>query len=220
MGSDKSLLGPPDHPLAARVSAALRDAGVDAVMLVGGDGPALRGFGDEWFDDEVPGSGPLGGVCTVARRRPDASLLVCACDMPGLAGMDMVPLLRAISASGAAAGTPPTVADADSEGVDGVGHSGADPSPPGVRLTAGPGADVAVYDVGGVPQWSVVALSPRASASIVGSFDDGERSMHRAMRAPALVVARLNPDRPDALRDVDRPEDLPPMLRRRHRPPR
>ena len=42
MGADKALLGPVGAPLVGRVVAALRDAGADDVLLVGGDGDALR----------------------------------------------------------------------------------------------------------------------------------------------------------------------------------
>lgn len=184
MGHDKALLGPARRPLAARVVAALRDAAVDEVVLVGGDGRALRLFADGWVADDHPGAGPLGGLSTVARRRPGSALLVCACDLPDIEGDDLTPLLESIAPTEApevdAGGTPP---------------------------------DVVVYEVDGIAQWSALGITARAATRAATAFDAGERSLHRALRVPELHLRRLRPERPEALRDADRPDDLPAELR-------
>ncbi|UDY36432.1 molybdenum cofactor guanylyltransferase [Dermatobacter hominis] len=71
-------------------------------------------------------------------------------------------------------------------------------------------ADVGVPVVGGMPQWSAMALSARAAAALAGEFRAGERALHRAVARSGLAVAHVVPGRPEAVADVDRPEDLPP----------
>lgn len=78
------------------------------------------------------------------------------------------------------------------------------------------GADVAAFDLDGRTQWSATALSARATDVAVDRFRSGERSMWRTFTSTRLVQRRLEPARPDALADADRPEDLPERLR----PPR
>lgn len=78
------------------------------------------------------------------------------------------------------------------------------------------GADVAVFEMQGRPQWSLVALSVTATATAVETFGSGERSLWRAFTSESLDVRRLEPRRPEAIRDADRPADLPERLR----PPR
>jgi molybdopterin-guanine dinucleotide biosynthesis protein A len=70
-------------------------------------------------------------------------------------------------------------------------------------------ADVAVHDVGGTPQWSAVALSAAAARALGAEYRQGERAIHRAVARSGLAVAHVAPSRPDAVHDVDRPEDLP-----------
>lgn len=178
MGVDKALLGPPGGPLAGRVAGAVVAAGVEEVLLVGGDGDRLSSLGFRWSPDDQPGSGPLGGVATVARVLPDVTLLVCACDLPRVAGTDLAPLVERVGDARNAAR-----------------------------------ADVAVFDVGGVPQWSAIALTPTAHSSARVAYEAGERSLHKALSSPPLRVAHLVPTRPGALRDADRPAELPPELR-------
>jgi molybdenum cofactor guanylyltransferase len=108
MGTDKALLGPPGHPLAGRVVAALIDAGVDGVVLVGGDGPRLRsavGGAADWVPDQRPGEGPLAAMATAAAARPGRDLVVCSCDLPSVTGADLGPVLAAL-VDGAPAAVP------------------------------------------------------------------------------------------------------------------
>ncbi len=75
------------------------------------------------------------------------------------------------------------------------------------------GAAVAVFDLDGVPQWSAAALSAEAAAAALDSFRSGERSLHAALGARTAGAGGdlriLRAERAAALRDVDRPEDLP-----------
>lgn len=69
--------------------------------------------------------------------------------------------------------------------------------------------DAAVYELDGVAQWSVMALSVRAAAGLAAAFAAGERSLHGGIAATGLAVAHLTPPEPHAIRDADSPEDLP-----------
>jgi len=82
MGTDKCLLPVDGVPMVARVAAALRAAGCNPVVAVGGDGPALQALGFAVLPDEYPGEGPLGGVITALGAAGDAeAVVVVACDL-------------------------------------------------------------------------------------------------------------------------------------------
>lgn len=184
MGTDKALIGPPGEPLAIRVADAIAGTGVDEVVLVGGDGDRLAGLGRRWIPDHAPGAGPLGGLATATGRFPATPLLVCACDLPRLTAAALVPLIDVLH-------DPNALHDTDAL------HD------PDGRV------DVAVFDVDGSPQWSAVALSARAAGHARAEFDRGERALRHALGAPTLQVRHLRCDLPEAIRDADRPEDLP-----------
>jgi molybdopterin-guanine dinucleotide biosynthesis protein A len=98
MGTDKATLELDGVAMARRTAGALREFGVGTVMTVGGDAPALAGFGDRHVDDQHPGQGPLGGVATAVGAARGSTLVVVACDLP-----DLDPeLLSALWAAGAA----------------------------------------------------------------------------------------------------------------------
>jgi molybdopterin-guanine dinucleotide biosynthesis protein A len=98
MGPDKATLELAGVAMARRTADALREFGVGIVMTVGGDAPALAGFGDRHVDDQHPGQGPLGGVATAVGAARGSTLVVVACDLP-----DLDPeLLSALWAAGAA----------------------------------------------------------------------------------------------------------------------
>ena len=71
--------------MAARVADALRAAGAEPVLAVGGDRPALRGARAALVADRYPGEGPLGGILSAfAAVGPDALVAVVATDLPDL----------------------------------------------------------------------------------------------------------------------------------------
>lgn len=109
MGTDKALLavGDPPMPLAARVGAALRDAGCPDVTCVGGDQGALTTLGLSVVPDDHPGEGPLGGVLTGLRVAALPTVVVLACDLPAIDGATIRGLLATLgSASSAQAAVP------------------------------------------------------------------------------------------------------------------
>jgi len=95
MGRDKASIRVGDATLAGRVAAALRAAGADPVVTVGGPGADVA--------DEVPGAGPLAGVLAALRWSPAAVVVVAPCDLvsPDPAAF------RALAAAVAVAGGPP-----------------------------------------------------------------------------------------------------------------
>ena len=99
-GRDKALLRVGGVPLAARVAAALTDAGATRVITVGGDAEGLRAVGLDAFDDPREGSGPLGGVATALRvLAAHEVVVVLACD---LVGADPVAIRTVVDALGEA----------------------------------------------------------------------------------------------------------------------
>ena len=86
MGVDKAAL------FADRVVAALRSAGADEVLLVGG----------HELPDEHPGRGPLGGIATALRSARHDVVAVLACDLPNASADGIRAVVDALAASGSA----------------------------------------------------------------------------------------------------------------------
>jgi molybdopterin-guanine dinucleotide biosynthesis protein A len=83
MGADKALLVVDGQPLAVIVADALRTAGADRVVAVGGDLDGLRALGLDAVPDLHPGEGPLGGILTALDATTEDVVVVLACDLPG-----------------------------------------------------------------------------------------------------------------------------------------
>jgi molybdenum cofactor guanylyltransferase len=85
MGRDKALVPSPDGRALALVAVdALRGAGAEEVVVVGGDEASLRALGLPWVADIHPGEGPLGGILTAFAHTAAELVVVMACDMPGV----------------------------------------------------------------------------------------------------------------------------------------
>ncbi len=82
MGTDKALIEVDGVPLARRVANALRAAGADPVIAVGGDLEALTAPGLTVTPDRHPGEGPLGGILTALAETTEDVVVVLACDLP------------------------------------------------------------------------------------------------------------------------------------------
>ncbi len=82
MGTDKALIEVDGVPLARRVANALRAAGADPVIAVGGDLEALTALGLTVTPDRHPGEGPLGGILTALAETTEDVVVVLACDLP------------------------------------------------------------------------------------------------------------------------------------------
>lgn len=89
MGRPKAtLLGPGDETFLALAVRALREAGADPVLVVGGDPPKVEGT--QHVPDLNPGQGPLAGLEAALSASPHDWVALVACDMPRLSA----PLLR------------------------------------------------------------------------------------------------------------------------------
>ena len=85
MGRDKATLPVDGVPMAARVAEALRRAGAEPVLAVGGDEGALQALGLTWVADRHPGEGPLGGILSAFAAVADHDLVaILATDLPDL----------------------------------------------------------------------------------------------------------------------------------------
>lgn len=95
-GRDKATAPTGSGPLGARVVVALRAAGVDPVVAVGGRaGPEL---GLPTVADRWPGEGPLAAVATVLLWARRGLVLVVPCDLPSLDPGDVARVVdRAVS---------------------------------------------------------------------------------------------------------------------------
>ncbi len=90
-GSDKALADAGDTTVGRRVVAALRGAGIDPVVAVGGTaGPAI---GVPTVPDLRPGQGPLGGLATALLWAKTGSVVVVACDLVLLQPDDVAELV-------------------------------------------------------------------------------------------------------------------------------
>jgi molybdopterin-guanine dinucleotide biosynthesis protein A len=97
MGRDKALIEIDGEPMAARVAAALREAGAREVVVVGG-ADELADLGLRLVPDESPGEGPLGGVLTALAAVPDDVVLVVSCDLVAPSAAAMAATVAALSA--------------------------------------------------------------------------------------------------------------------------
>ena len=85
MGRDKATLPVDGVPMAARVAGALRRAGAEPVLAVGGDQAALEALGLTWVADGHPGEGPLGGILSAFAAASGHDLVaILATDLPDL----------------------------------------------------------------------------------------------------------------------------------------
>ena len=93
MGRTKALIEIHGVPMAARVAATLRSAGLADVVLVGGDVDELMTLGLPVVDDRFPGDGPVGGLLTALHHFDGRDVMLVPCDVPFL-DVASVELLR------------------------------------------------------------------------------------------------------------------------------
>lgn len=92
-GEDKLQVEIDGRRLVDRAVAALRAATGRPVALVGDCDRSIRDAADEWFGDDHPGIGPIGGIATALRHAPDA-VMVLAGDMVAIDESTVRSLLR------------------------------------------------------------------------------------------------------------------------------
>jgi len=81
MGTDKALISIDGITLVERAVGALRSAGADPVVVIGGNRPAIEALGLDAIDDIWPGEGPLGGIITALRTVTTELVAVLSCDL-------------------------------------------------------------------------------------------------------------------------------------------
>ena len=99
-GRDKALADAAGVPLGSRVVAAMRQAGVDPIVAIGGSAGHVLGI--PTVPDRYPGAGPLGGLATALRWARTGLVLVVSCDLPLLDAQDLISLVTKASEETAA----------------------------------------------------------------------------------------------------------------------
>jgi len=102
-GTDKALVDVDGRPLAARIIDALRGAGADPVVAVGGS--AGLQLGVPTIADRHPGQGPLAALGTVLLWARTGLVVVTSCDVPLLTAAHVKALLAAAAPNRAAVAT-------------------------------------------------------------------------------------------------------------------
>lgn len=102
-GTDKALADAGGTALALRVATALRDAGADPVVAVGGTAGGRLGL--PTIADRFPGQGPLEGLASVLRWAGTGLVVVVPCDLPLLRGEHIRQLVDAAADECAAVAT-------------------------------------------------------------------------------------------------------------------
>jgi molybdopterin-guanine dinucleotide biosynthesis protein A len=97
MGVDKAMLPIGGIPMAARVAAALREAGATEVFLIGGDPGGRSSLGLTRVADGIDDAGPLAGILAALDASTDEVVVVTACDMPWIEPVHVVTVLDALA---------------------------------------------------------------------------------------------------------------------------
>ncbi len=198
MGTDKAFIEIEGEPMVVRAVGALRAAGAEPTVVVGGDAARLGDLGLDTMPDRYPGQGPLGGVITALG----------ALGSPGVSGMDAVVTLPCDVISPEAAAVR-CVLDrlAKTAGRPGVDRLAGSVGRPGVGA---PVADLVVPLGGGDPQWMHAAWRRSCLERLSEAFASGVRAPSEAARLLRTVTV----DVPGTgwFGDADRPEDLPTEL--------
>ena len=182
MGTDKAFIEIDGVPMVVRAARALRAAGAEPTLVVGGDAARLEVLGLDAVGDRHPGEGPLGGVITAlgtldTHHGAIEAVVTLPCDVisPDAAAVRRVLDGLAATAGDAAAGSP--------------------------------AADLVVPIGAGAPQWAHAAWRRGCLRPLSEAFERGVRAPREAARLLRTVEVEV----PGAgwFRDADRPEDLP-----------
>lgn len=94
-GSDKALACVEGKPLLLQAAEALQEAGC-SVTVVAERAGKYAALGLETIADEIPGLGPLGGICTALQHAaPARHVIVVSCDLQGITPVWIQCLLHA-----------------------------------------------------------------------------------------------------------------------------
>ncbi len=151
-GSDKALADAGGRPLASWVVEALRQAGADPVVAVGGTAGVELGL--PTVADRAPGEGPLAALATVLLWARSGLVVVAPCDLPLLRAEHVLLLIEAARQGG------PAVAEIDGTPQPSLACWPASIGPAVQRLVAGGQRSWrAALDIG---PWIGVVLPPEA----------------------------------------------------------
>lgn len=81
MGADKAFVAVGGVPMVVKAIGALRIAGTEPTVVVGGDGPDLRKLRLGHVPDRYPGGGPLGGIITALSTLDAPLVMILSCDL-------------------------------------------------------------------------------------------------------------------------------------------
>ncbi len=81
MGRPKAFIEVDGRSLLDLAVAALTDAAVDPIVVVGGDQGAIEAAGHRFVPDEYPGEGPLGGIISALGAVDTDLVVVLSCDL-------------------------------------------------------------------------------------------------------------------------------------------
>ena len=189
MGTDKAFIEMAGAPMVLRAVDALRAAGAEPALVVGGDAARLDALGLDNVPDRYPGQGPLGGVLTALGALHEL----------GDGGIDAVVTL------------PCDVIAPDAAAVRGVLDRLVDDAS---RPAAGRRpADLVVPLGGGVPQWMHAAWRGSCLERLTEVFASGVRAPSEAARE--LRTVEVDVPGTGWFGDADRPDDLPTGVRLR-----
>ncbi|NIR37264.1 MAG: NTP transferase domain-containing protein [Actinobacteria bacterium] len=99
MGRDKALIRVGDTTLVERAASALRAAGAEPVLIIGGDAAPLEAFGLEPVPDRWPGEGPLGGIVTALHSVPTDVVVILSCDLTDASAIAVRTVVGALGTS-------------------------------------------------------------------------------------------------------------------------
>ena len=99
MGRDKALLEVSGRALALRVAYALRAAGAEPVLAVGGDLDALAVLGLPGVPDQEPGEVPLTGILTALAQGAAPVTFVAGCDLVAPSAVAVTATVAALAAA-------------------------------------------------------------------------------------------------------------------------
>lgn len=83
--------------MGTHVANAIRAAGIDPVVVIGGTPASAAQLGLILVPDQFPGEGPLGGTASALSYFTGTHVLVAACDMPLLRPATITTLLKSVA---------------------------------------------------------------------------------------------------------------------------
>ncbi|MEO0493892.1 MAG: molybdenum cofactor guanylyltransferase [Actinomycetota bacterium] len=96
MGRPKAFIEIDGHTLLDRAVDALRTAGTEPIVVVGGDQAAVEAAGHRFVADEHPSEGPLGGIVTALGAHASDLVVVLACDLLDASSLAVTSLIGAL----------------------------------------------------------------------------------------------------------------------------